>query len=177
LRCLGLGLDRTVGGPIAGSDSTQHGSDGDRFVRLDEDLGDGSGKRRRDLGVDLVGGDLYKRIVDVDGVADVDAPLEDCSFGHRVAHFGERDVDGLGSGRRALRRGGRAVSAVRFYLAEHRSHLNSLIGFRKDLYKRPGGRGGDLGIDLVCRDLNERLVGLDPVSNLLQPAEDRALGD
>ena len=72
---------------------------------------------------------------------------------------------------------GRAVSVVRLYLAEHGSHLNCLIGFREDLYKCSGGRGGNLRVDLVGRYLDERLVGLDPVAHLLQPPQHRALGD
>ena len=41
----------------------------------------------------------------------------------------------------------------------------------------PGGRRRDLGVDLVGRDLADRLVGLDPVADLLAPLDDRALGD
>ena len=72
---------------------------------------------------------------------------------------------------------GAAAVAVRFYLAEHSSHLNRLIGLGEDLYKRPGGWSGNLGVDLVGGDLDERLVRLHAVADLLQPAEDRALGD
>ena len=36
---------------------------------------------------------------------------------------------------------------------------------------------GHLGVDLVGRDLEQRLVGVDVVADLLQPARDRALGD
>ena len=39
-----------------------------------------------------------------------------------------------------------------------------------------GGRG-HLGVDLVGGDLDQRLVGVDAVAHLLQPLEDRALGD
>jgi hypothetical protein len=40
----------------------------------------------------------------------------------------------------------------------------------------PGGGRGDLGVDLVGRDLDQRLVGLDAVALLLVPFEDGALG-
>jgi hypothetical protein len=35
----------------------------------------------------------------------------------------------------------------------------------------------DLGVDLVGRDLEQALVGLDRVTDLLEPAGDRSLGD
>ena len=41
----------------------------------------------------------------------------------------------------------------------------------------PGGRGGHLGVDLVGGHLDQRLVGLDAVADLLEPLEDRSLGD
>src|SRR5699024_7845046 len=40
-----------------------------------------------------------------------------------------------------------------------------------------GDGGGDLGVDLVGRDLEQRLVDVDGVADLLQPAGDGALGD
>ena len=43
--------------------------------------------------------------------------------------------------------------------------------------QRPGGRARHFGIDLVGRDLEQRLVGLDLVALLLQPARDRPLRD
>ena len=38
------------------------------------------------------------------------------------------------------------------------------------------GRGGNLGVDLVGRDLDDRLVGLDRLADRLGPAGDRSLG-
>jgi hypothetical protein len=35
----------------------------------------------------------------------------------------------------------------------------------------------DLGVDLVGRDLEQALVGLDRVTDLLEPTGDRSLGD
>src|SRR5262249_162118 len=46
-----------------------------------------------------------------------------------------------------------------------------------DLEERPRDRGGDLGVHLVGRDLEDRLVPLDRVADLLQPLRDGALGD
>ena len=90
--------------------------DGDRLVRLDQDLGDRAGDGRGQLGVDLVGGDLDERVVDCDRVAHLHAPLEHRALGDRVAHLREGDVDELavllrrrllgaaGRGRRGRRR-------------------------------------------------------------------------
>ena len=47
----------------------------------------------------------------------------------------------------------------------------------EDLGQDAGGRGGDLGVDLVGRHLEERLVPGDLVADLLHPPGDRALGD
>ena len=46
-----------------------------------------------------------------------------------------------------------------------------------DLQQRARGRAGDLGVDLVGRDLEQRLVALHLVAHLHQPAGDGALGD
>ena len=65
-------------------------------------------------------------------------------------------------------------------LADHGQHgadLDGLVLLDPDLQQRAGGRGGDLGVDLVGGDLQQRLVGLDRVADLLEPAAHRALGD
>ena len=41
----------------------------------------------------------------------------------------------------------------------------------------PAAGDGNLGIDLVGRDLEQRLVAVDRVADLLDPADDRAFGD
>ena len=46
-----------------------------------------------------------------------------------------------------------------------------------DLLKRAGGGRGNLGIDLVGGDLEERLVALDGVAGLLEPLGEGAFGD
>ena len=43
--------------------------------------------------------------------------------------------------------------------------------------ERAGDRRRDLGVDLVRRDLDERLVDLDGVALFLEPGEDRPLDD
>ena len=44
---------------------------------------------------------------------------------------------------------------------------------RPDLGQHAGGRRRDLGVDLVGRDLEQRLVAIDRVADLLDPADDR----
>ena len=46
-----------------------------------------------------------------------------------------------------------------------------------DLGQHARGRRRDLGVDLVGRDLEQRLVAIDRVADLLDPADDRAFGD
>ena len=191
LRLGGFGarLDRAVRragiGAGARSNATQHRADRHSLVGLDEDLLDRARHWGGHLGIDLVGGDLDQRVVDGDGVARLHPPFEDGALGHRIAHLRERDVDNLAAacgrliaacGRLVGRRRGGSV-AVGVYLAEHASHLNRLIGFRGDVYKRSGHRRRNLGIDLVGGDLDQRLVSLDPVTDLLQPTQDRAFGN
>ena len=47
----------------------------------------------------------------------------------------------------------------------------------EDLLDDAGAGARHLGVDLVRRDLEQRLVGLDRLAFLLQPLEDRPLGD
>jgi predicted TPR repeat methyltransferase len=47
----------------------------------------------------------------------------------------------------------------------------------EDLAQRSGCGCGNLRVDLVGRDLEQRLVGVDVVADALEPARDRALGD
>ncbi len=58
-----------------------------------------------------------------------------------------------------------------------RSDRDGLTLLHQDLGQYTGIRSRDLGIDLVGRDLEDRLVPLDRVSHLLDPAGQRALGD
>ncbi len=56
------------------------------------------------------------------------------------------------------------------------AHVHRLALGDEDLGDHPARRGGDLGIDLVGRHLEERLVPLDRVADGLVPLGDRALG-
>src|SRR2546422_544669 len=73
-------------------DQRKDGPDVDRRPLLDEDLGDDSLARARNLGVDLVGRDLEQRLVEGDVVADLLQPLGDGALGHRHAHLGHHDL-------------------------------------------------------------------------------------
>jgi len=57
------------------------------------------------------------------------------------------------------------------------AYLDGVVLLGDDLGQHTGGRGGDFGIDLVGRHLDERLVEFDRVAFLLEPARDRSLGD
>jgi hypothetical protein len=76
-------------------------------IGLDEELRDRPARRRRDLGVDLVGRDLDDRLALLDLVAFGDVPLEDRALGDRLAHLGHDDLNGftVGSLRLRIRRG------------------------------------------------------------------------
>ena len=54
--------------------------------------------------------------------------------------------------------------------------LDGVVLLRDDLGQHTRRRGGDLGVDLVRRHLEQRLVDLDGVALLLQPPCDGALG-
>ena len=60
---------------------------------------------------------------------------------------------------------------------ELRADLDRLVLTDDDLLQHAGGGRGDLGVDLVRRDLEQRLVGVDLVALLLEPAGDGAFGD
>ena len=70
-------------------------ADGHRVAGLREDLLDRARRGGRDLGVDLVGGDLDDRLVLLDGLAGLLGPLEDRALGDRLAHRRHDDVDRL----------------------------------------------------------------------------------
>ena len=71
----------------------------------------------------------------------------------------------------------RASPAAAADLAELRPDVDGLAFLDEDLRQRPGRRARHLGVDLVGRDLEQRLVGLDVLALLLEPARDRALRD
>ena len=68
----------------------------------------------------------------------------------------------------------------RAVLVDHRelgADRDRLVLGDGDAAQDPGHRRGDLGVDLVGGDLEQRLVRLHPLALLLQPAGDGALGD
>ena len=70
------------------------------------------------------------------------------------------------------RRGALAADA-----GEHRADVDRLALLDEDLADDAGRGRRHLGVDLVGRDLEQRLVGLDRVADLLGPLRDRALRD
>ena len=170
-----------------------HLSDRDRVAGLREDLGDGAGRGRGHLGVDLVGRDLDDRLVRLDRVADLLGPLEHDALGDRLAHRRHHDVDGLLllrcllllrgllrlrgllllRRRRLRRRGGRSVR--RRDLGQQGADPDCVALGRVDLHHRSVDGCRDLGVDLVGRYLDERLVGCNGVPLRLVPFQHGAL--
>ena len=74
-------------------------------------------------------------------------------------------------------RGAAGAVAVGGDLGEHGADGHGVALGGVDLHDGAGGRGGDLGVDLVGRDLDEGLVLGDRVALLLVPFQDGALGD
>ncbi len=60
---------------------------------------------------------------------------------------------------------------------EHLADRDGVAGRGEDLGQRAGSGGGDLGVDLVGGDLDDRLVRGERVALALEPFEDDALGD
>ena len=58
-----------------------------------------------------------------------------------------------------------------------RPDIDGLALRHQDLGEVTAGRRRHLGVDLVGRDLEQRLVSVDLVADLLEPLRDRALGD
>ena len=61
-------------------------------------------------------------------------------------------------------------------LGQRLADLHGLVGLLEDLHDRPARGRGDLGVDLVGRDLDHGLALLDGVALLLVPLEHGALG-
>ena len=64
-----------------------------RLAFHDDDLREHAPRRRRNLGVHLVGGDLEDRLVALHLVADLLQPLRQRALGDRFAHLGHDDVN------------------------------------------------------------------------------------
>ena len=86
-----------------------------------------------------------------------------CGRSNRCSGCGLSDGSSRGSGRRNN--------------CDDRTDLNGLIFGHADLCEETGDGGGDLGIDLVRGDLEQRLIGVNGVAHGLQPRGDGALGD
>ena len=101
-------------------------------------------------------------------------------FGRR-----RRRIDGCLRGLRRLRRRrgfrGRGTWRCRFSAAAN--HCNDAVDrnrvafLRENLGENAGRRRGNLRIDFVGRDFKQRLVAIHLVADLLDPADDRALGN
>ena len=59
----------------------------------------------------------------------------------------------------------------------HAVDRHGLAFLDADLRDHAGGRRRNLGVDLVGRNLEQRLVAIDRVADFLDPADDRALGN
>src|SRR5919204_347412 len=94
-----------------------------------------------------------------------------------AAPFGLGFLTLLGLGLAALGRRLPAALAVLLDLGQLGAHPHGLVDLHLDALQHPRHRRGHLGVDLVGGDLEQRLVDLDLVALLLQPARDGALGD
>jgi hypothetical protein len=86
------------GGPRRGraavrGDLGEQRADGDGLALGGMDLDEGAGCGRRNLGVDLVGGDLDERLVGLDRFALLLVPLQDGALADRLAHRRERHLN------------------------------------------------------------------------------------
>ena len=86
---------------------------------------------------------------------------------NRSGRSGRGSCLGDGSSRGSRRRNDRDDGA----------DLNGLVLGNADLCQEAGDGGGNLGVDLVRGDLEQRLVGVNGVAHGLQPRGDGALGD
>ena len=80
----------------------------------------------------------------------------------------------LGRARSARRRSAPPSGAITAIFVPD---VDGLALLDEDLLHDAGGGARHLGVDLVGRDLEERLVGLDGLALGLEPLRDRALGD
>ena len=83
---------RRSGGTVL-VDDREFRADGDRLVLGDGDAAQHAGHRRRDLGVDLVGGHLQQRLVGLDVLALALEPARDCALGNALAELWHRYGD------------------------------------------------------------------------------------
>ena len=72
--------------------AADHRVDADGGAFLDQDLGKDAGAGRRNLGIDLIGGDLEERFVALHVFAGFLEPFGQGSFDNAFAHLGHYDV-------------------------------------------------------------------------------------
>jgi len=80
----------------------------------------------------------------------------------------------VSSGRRGALRRGRGGCAD---AGERRPDGHGLVFADEDLLEHAGGGCGNLGVDLVGGDLQERFVDLDGLADPFEPRGDGAAGD
>jgi hypothetical protein len=73
---------------VGKEDRDDGGADGDRHTRRDQDVADDAGPRDRELDGGLGGLDLHDDLVDGDGVAGRDVPLEHFGLGEALTSVG-----------------------------------------------------------------------------------------
>ncbi len=86
---------------------------------------------------------------------------------------------GAGRSRVRVRRLRRRLGRLALFAddPEHGADFGDLVLVHPDLEQHAGGGGGDFGVDLVGGHLEEWLVGVDAVTDRLEPAGDGAFGD
>src|SRR5206468_3274750 len=95
--------------------------------------------------------------------------------GRRLRRFGFWSRGG--SGRRCNCRLRGCRTGLSFQHRDERLHRNGLPFLNLDLRQGAGRGRGDLGIDLVGRDLEQRLITFDDVADLLEPLAQGAFGN
>jgi hypothetical protein len=90
---------------------------------------------------------------------------------------GRLGVRGLARGSLGTRVGGRSLTAGLVDDREFSAHRYRLVLGNDDPAQDPGHGRGDLGVDFVGGDLEQRLVRLHALTLLLEPARDSALGN
>ena len=111
-------------------------------------------------------------------------------IGQTTGDGGSPGAPGLGAqigldrrGRRTLSRSDRTrvrcrlhrTARLRIDLGQAASHRHHIAFEGKDFDHHPGQRRGNLGINLVGRHLDQRLIDLDPIPHDHQPAGNRTL--
>src|SRR6185312_10470438 len=171
-----------------------------RNADFQQDAGHGGG----DLGVNLVGGHLEQRLVDLDGVAHGLQPAGDGSFGDGLAQGGQDQLVGIarrsrgrcccgnlcrGGGGGFCNRRGRLCHGGSFCgggcrgcctgadAGQCSAHFRGLVLGHQDFFQDAGEGRRDLGVHLVGGNFQQGLVHFDAVPNLLEPPCDGAFGD